>query len=67
MQGGSLSRSTFCGVAHSFVKTSDGTSPAIGRKLKMPPPALLMRTTVRDGRAYLQGAGNSGKIRKAVC
>ena len=38
-------RSTCCGVAHSAVKVSSGTSPATGRKLKMPPPPLLIRTT----------------------
>jgi hypothetical protein len=39
------SRSTFWGVAHSGVNTSSGTAPAMGRKLKMPPPPLLTSTT----------------------
>ena len=38
-------RSTCCGVAHRAVKVSSGTSPAMGRKLKMPPPPLLTSTT----------------------
>ena len=42
-------RSTFCGVDHSWVNVSRGTSPAIGKKSKMPPPPLLTRTIVTGG------------------
>lgn len=43
-------RSTFWGVAQSWEKVSGSSSSAIGRKLKMPPPALLISTTVSGGR-----------------
>ena len=43
-------RSTCCGVAQSGVKTSSGTESAMGRKEKIPPPLLLMSTTVSGGR-----------------
>lgn len=42
-------KSTFCGVAQRGVKTSGITASAIGRKLKMPPPPLLIKTTVKGG------------------
>ena len=42
-------RSTFWGVDQSCVKTSSSIPLAMGRKLKMPPPELLMRTTVSGG------------------
>ena len=42
-------KSTFCGVAQRGVKTSGMTASAIGRKLKMPPPPLLIKTTVKGG------------------
>lgn len=45
------SRSTCCGVAHSGVNTSSGSASAIGRNEKMPPPELLISTTVSGGRA----------------
>ena len=47
--GRSPAKSTFCGVAHSGVKTSGSRLSAIGKKLKMPPPALLISTTVTAG------------------
>ena len=43
-------RSTFWGVAQRGVNTSGARLSAMGRKLKMPPPPLLISTTVRGGR-----------------
>ena len=59
------SRSTCCGVAHSGVNTSSGSASAMGRKEKMPPPALFTSTTVSGGRAspvaqQIRGWGRAG-------
>ena len=48
-------RSTCCGVAQSAVKASAGTASATGRKLKMPPPPLLISTTCAQDQHATKG------------